>query len=290
MTERERPDPLAMIAKMEEEEKKLSQTTFLAPIVAGGRVRVRVAGIVYEMKVRTRETGFCILRMVEQGVAEVVETASLSLVAKYLALFPRVRLVLVDQLDKTWWALAYSEADSRLRLSGPVPVRLVLGCTNFDTIHARFDGATFWFDSVDRKRDPAVSRTLRRSLEADTKPADLRARGMVPSERLAYRMMYLHKHRNDPAETMLDDRTRISEALRHAGATLDSFRYTDQNQQYATVRFEMDGQDHVVNVSVGDLTLQSAGVCLSGQDQDFDLTSVVGVLREAAGGWYDYRG
>lgn len=289
MTERERPDPLLIIAKMEEEEKKLSQTTFLAPITVGGRVRIRVAGIVYEMKVRTRETGFCILRMVDAGVAEVVETAPLSLASKYLALFPRLRLVLIDQLDKTWWALAYSDSDTRLQLSGPVPVQLVLGCTNFDTINARFDGAVFWFDSVDRKRDPAVSRTLRRSLEADIKPDEVRARGMVPSERVAYRMMYLHKHRNDPADTMVDDRTRIGEALSHAGATLESFRYTDRDQQFATVRFVMDGRDHVVNVAMGDLTLQSAGVCLSGQDQQFDLTSVVGVLREA-GNYYDYLG
>lgn len=279
MTERKRPDPLAMIAKIAEEEKRLSETTFLAPIVAGGRVRVRVAGIVYEMKVSTEASGWCILRMTSPGNAELIEPAPLPMVTRYLQLFPRVKLVLVGQFDKDWWAVAHSTADTRIKLSGPVPVRLVSGGTNFDTINTRFDGNAFWFDSVDRRRDPAVARSMRQALEKDEKPDDIHVPGMVPQERLAYRMLWLHNHRDDPTE--VDDRTRIGEALRHAGATLDSIRFTGPNQQTAAVRFTVDGREHIVSIRMDDLTIESAGICLSGMDQDFDLASIVGVFRES---------
>lgn len=278
MTERKRPDPLAMIAKLDEEEKKLSETTFLAPIVAGGKVRVRVAGIIYEMNLTTEDSGWCILRMVSPGQAEVIEQAPLSMVGKYLELFPRVRFVLIDEIDEQWWGLQASASDSRIQLTGPAPIQLHSGGTNFDTINTRFDGTSFWYESVDRRRDPVIARTLRKALENNVVPDEVRATGMVPQERLAYRMMYLHKHRDDPSKQ--DERARISEALRMVGAELDSFSFDRNDRESAWVRFTLDGNAHMVQVRASDLSIQSSGVCLRGRDREFDLTSIVSVFRE----------
>jgi hypothetical protein len=74
--------------------------------------------------------------------------------------------------------------------------------------------------------------------------------------------------------------SRLRQSLSHAGAELvdyleraDSFRVT----------FTIGNRSYTSSVHKSDLTVQVAGICLSGEDQKFDLSSLVGVLREGAG-------
>jgi hypothetical protein len=70
-------------------------------------------------------------------------------------------------------------------------------------------------------------------------------------------------------------------ALAHAGAELKD--YVERQDVY-TVTYEVDGQRHVSAISKKDLSVQVAGICLSGEDENFDLQSLVGVIREAQSG------
>jgi len=289
MNDPDRIDPLALIGKLAQKEKELAEKTFLAPVTAGGKVRVAVDGIVYEMTIDDRRfEGWGVFKMSRPGHAKLLERASLSLVSEYLKLFPRKQFVLIDKFDKHWFALAASNSDTRFTLDLPVPILLLdeAKTSTFDTINCRFDGAAFWFEGADRRRDPAVARTLRQALESKTDPDNVHCRGMTPQELLAYKILYLRRYH---VELPPDDRSRIAEALRHAGATLDSFSYDSDHQTTATVRFVMGDRVHVVNIATSDMSLVSAGVCLSGKENDFDLTSVVTVLKEADRRFGDYE-
>jgi hypothetical protein len=283
MTEKRKLDPMAIVDKLAAEERRLSEGTFLAPVIDGSRVRVRVKGIVYEMALEDHFEGWAILRMSAPGKAQVIEQAPPALVDKYLQLFPRIRVVMLQMFGKQWWALGAAAGDTRFQFNAPVPINLVGTATRFDTAYCRFDGSVFWFETIDRRRDPKISRTLNKALTDKIRPDDLRCPGAVPQEKLAYRMLWLAENEDGPPED--SDLSRITRALQHAGAALETFWYQDGDQ--ATVRFTLDGQARSVQVRTSDLAIVSAGICLSGQDQNFDLTSLVGVFREAANQEYD---
>ncbi len=277
-------DPLELVAKLAAEERRLYDECFIAPVVGGGLVRVRVSGIVYELSVPDTYTGWAILKIKNQREARVIEPATPAVVLKYLKLFPRIRMVALQPFQNRWWAIAASGSDTRIKLSGPVPVQLVGSCSRFDIVNCRFDGSVFWFESIDRRRDPRIAKTLNKALSEGVEPAKLQCPGATPQERLAYRMLWLDEHEETPAGD--SDLARINRALAHAGANLEGFSYQDGDR--ATVRFTVDGVSRSVLVQKSDLSVVSAGICLSGMDHQFDLTSLVGVWREAHESGIDY--
>jgi hypothetical protein len=74
-----------------------------------------------------------------------------------------------------------------------------------------------------------------------------------------------------------DDRALLGEALRRGGGTLES--YSDRGEEWLVDWRTPDGELHGSLVDKRDLSVVSAGICLSGRDNDFDLTSLVGVVR-----------
>src|SRR6185369_12071457 len=104
---------------------------------------------------------------------------------------------------------------------------------------------------------------------------------LTAEERLAYAQSYWpHFEASEEGQRSRDER-RLRDALAHAGADLKG--YVERQDVY-TVTYEVDGQRHVSAVAKKDLAVQVAGICLSGEDENFDLQSLVGVIREAQGG------
>lgn len=274
------------------EEQKFLGAQFLAPVVRGrgGRVQVRIAGVVCDMRVTPRDfEGFGVFKPQSHSAARLVRAATMGERRKYLELFPRVLLVISSRAaegSSTAGAVPSNTADARFNVLGEIDLQLVDEAELFDTIVARFDGRQFWFDQVDPRADPALAPFLRQALVNMTAPATVDERpALSPGQRLAYLVNYRARVEAALAAERakeLDERTRnenrLREALEHSGAQLRDF--VERRGEY-TVTYDVDGRRHVSTIRKNDLTVQSAGICLSGQDDDFDLASLVSVLRES---------
>lgn len=172
------------------QEAQLRDTQFLAPCVRGGRVRTSVANIIYTFTPQPQDfEGWGIFQPVDGKIAEVVEEPSLPQLAEYLKLLKPLRLRLAHVLQgQTWLAYPVNESDMQQRLGAakPVPVHLVTEAAAFEPIIARFDGAAWWFDEIDRRAEPQPAELLREQLRQGTMPENVRFPGMTPEMLTVY--------------------------------------------------------------------------------------------------------
>lgn len=272
-----------LLNKIAAEESQLTETQFMAPCVGGGRVRTRVAGMVYTFATKPRDfQGWGIFQPLDEKTAEVVEEPILPQIEEYLELMKPLRMLLVDRLERQTW-LGYpvneSDAKQRIGMAKPVPIYLVTDGVQFEQIIARFDGGSFWFEDSDRRADPLAAEELRKALKKVTPPKELRFKGMTPEMRTAYDLVAQKKIEFKKQMQEQEDEKRLKNALKMGGGELRNFR--DRSDYWQVEWVTGDGQHHSSAIAKSDLTVISSGICLSGLDRDFDLQSLVGVME----GW-----
>ena len=269
---------LDTLARLENAEQEFLRTEFLAPVLGGGKVGMKIAGVRCEMSVEPRDyTGFGVFAPLSHAKAKLVRDATMSERRKYLELFPRVHLIPCQQEKEQWLCAPSNKADTRFRIVGLVPVLFVEDAQLFDVIVARYDGSHFWFDRVDDREDPAAAVYLRQELGKLTEPKKLGRPGLGGGQREAYEVVYQIRLKQQAEDERSRGENRLRDALVHAGAELKD--YAERKDQI-TVTYTVDGRRHTSVVRKNDLTVVTAGICLSGGDRHFDLASLVGVLRE----------
>jgi hypothetical protein len=267
-----------LINQLAAAEERFAERPFVAPVTRGARVRVRIEGIVSELHVEPPSyEGWAVLKVAKPGWAQVTGDAPLARVREYLALFPRVTLVLCGREKGVWWGVQGQASASRVRLEGAAPLHLSGEARLFEWVRARWDGARFLYEGREPGRDPSVAAYLREALEAGTEPEALARPTLSPPDRTAYGRQ-LELRRQAKRRTEAD---RLREAVTHSHGEFRDF--TERDDHYV-VSYLVDGAQHVTTVRKEDLSLLSAGICLDGEDEKFDLASLVGVIREGRDG------
>jgi hypothetical protein len=271
-----------LLKELANQEKQLADTEFIAPCVVGGKVRTRMSGMIYTFIPKPRNfEGWGIFQPVDMQTAEVIDEASLPQINEYLQNLKPLKLRLVHVFQgQTWLAYPVNETDMQQRygICKPVPVHLVSDGTRFDVITGRTDGVTWWFDECDRRSDPFVVQELQANIKKAVLPKQLHFRGITPEMRTVYDLVAQKAQEFDGLHQQKRDENRLHEALKLGGGELREFR--DRKDHWVIEWITSDGELHNSAISKSDLTVISAGICLSGEDEKFDLQSLVTVVEQ----------
>jgi len=273
---------LKLLEKLAKEESDFLSSQILSPVLPGKPIRVRIAGIICNLKVQPKKfAGWGVFEAVggksQFRKARFVREPNMSEKKAYLEIFPALRLIICRRVDDIWYGIPSSQADTRFVIKGLVPIRLAEEVQLFETVCTRFDGVNCWFDSVDSAHNPRTAIYLRECLTTLVEPSKIELSGLTLEERDAYLMAYGPALEADIESKKDKQEERIKSALIKAGANYQS--YIERGNTY-TIEFTVDGDRHRSVVRKEDLQIESAGICLSGGDRTFDLTSLVGVLRQ----------
>ncbi|MEG4804000.1 hypothetical protein QUB63_07105 [Microcoleus sp. ARI1-B5] len=267
-----------ILSQLAAQEGQLLNTQFLAPCVRGGRVRTRIGGMIYTFQASPRNfEGWGVFGPVNDKIAAVVDEPSWPQVAEYLQLLVPIRLQLARVLQgQTWLAYPVNESDAKQRtgVAKPVPVHLVTEGSQFEQIVGRWDGNCLWFEEIDRRADPLLSEELKAALKKLILPQEVRFKGMTPEMRSVYELACRNIKDFDPK---VRDEQRLQRALKMGGGKLRDF--SDRADYWLVEWTSGSGEHHSSAIAKNDLTVMSAGICLSGLDKDFDLQSLVGVVE-----------
>ena len=272
-----RKDTTKLIREMADKEADFRKTTFVAPCLPRGLVRVRVAGLVCSFRFYPRHfEGWAILRAKDHKTAVVTDTANPSLVDDYCKHLTPLRCRIVTQLEgSTWLAYPNNESDMKQKVGRAEPFKLHLtrDAGLFDTAIAVTDGAVWWYSIPDMTSDPVMSHRLRQAFETGKDPSELKLSGLTPEMLVCYQLAAAKA--KEFAERRTEDRLR--DALSMAGGQLSYWQ--DRGESWLVRWTTRDGEEHNSVVEKRDLTVTSAGICLSGRDRRFDLHTLVRVVE-----------
>ena len=249
---------------------------FIAPVVPEGRVRVRIAGVVCRIRVKPADfRGWGILEPTTLSEAQVVRPAEPQERKRYLSLFPTLRMVLCARTQGCWWAIPAEDSDGRFAIEGIVPIHHTESARRFEVVLGRFDGSHCWYESVEPGQRQEHAEYLRKALQQMTHPERLDCLGLSSRQQTAYALNHWSRIRKKvTAGVTVDDRLRGE--LTEAESRL--WEYLERRDRYR-VTYVAGGRQRITEVEKRNLKVNSAGICMDGEKGEFDLKSLVGVVR-----------
>lgn len=265
---------LDLFNKLAAQEDNFLQSDFLSPVLQGTPVKVRINNVILNLEIiRPKKfAGWGIFRPLSFKEAVRVRQPTMAEKQEYLKLFPALRFVLCKNDKDEWYGIPANNSDTRFKITGLVPIHFAEEVQLFDVIQARFDGTVCWFEGIYENHSLKNANYLREAFSKFEMPSKIELPGLTQEEKDAYLIAFNASEEAKKA----NESNRIKVALERAGATYRS--HVKRSNSY-TIEYVVDGETHksVVNEN---LSVTSAGICLSGGDRAFDLQSLVSVVRE----------
>ena len=267
--------------KLAAEEAIFFNSQLFSPVLKGRPIRVRISGVIVNLSVTKPKNfvGWGVFKPTSAKTASFVREPNMTEKQSYFNLFPDLRLILCRRSNDQWYGIPANQSDNRFKITGTVPINLCTEVQMFDMVQVRFDGNSIWFEQIDPKHSLKTAVYLRESVIKFLEAPKLELTGLTLEERDAY-LIALNDALAADAEAKRDKQEeRIQRALALTGAKYQS--YIERGDTF-TIEFMVGRERHRSVVKKDNLAVESAGICLNGTDKNFDLQSLVGVLREAS--------
>lgn len=268
-----------------DQEREAVGMRLVAPVLSGRKVRIRINRLLLECLLDADFSGWGLFEISGRGKARLLREAEIWEKEAYLKVFSLFSLVLFHRDGQgIWWGRDF-------RRGKFVPLFLVEGHLIFDTVLASFDGANYWYVSLDSRGDLKKAEALRIALESRVQPQQLRGflqqrnLALTRRERDLYEMTVALKQGEEERHKDIHTRS-IEKALRIGDAELLGCAEVDNGYR---VQWRKGG---MILTSVVDrnLSVITAGVCLSGKEKQQDLTSLASLMAERGDRWIGYGG
>lgn len=280
-------DVLDLIEKFGKTSNTLHERVFVCPIYQNRWVATRIDKIVYRFKVPRLASGWYRFQPVTQNKAKKIGEADLMEIERYLRIFDKFRLIMIRREGDLVFGIPFKGNKFGFKNTQIFPVFLTLDemALDFDEMLCRFDGANIWYEQVPMSNDPARSEYLRDALSNKKKPTDINFQGLRFEDKIAYgiryQLMFEEEERLkkvEEARLLQNTQYRLKRAVEHGGGVFVG--YTERGSNFS-VTYNVDGETYTSTIAKDrNLTVLSAGFCLSGGDKDFDLSSLMSVIRE----------
>lgn len=251
-------------------EKEFSSQEFLAPVLRGQKIKIKLNNVVMDLRVNPAEfQGWGIFKTNDFKTALRIREADTFERGAYLDLFPAIRAVVVKSGDDFY---GLPLPDARFKITGMIPIQLPEELEQFEVVRLSYDGNNFWFDHI-LGEYTFQSDYMRTCFSNNVLTKDLHYNGLLKEHADAYD--FAKNEIKRLTEQSFDGR--IQAAVRRGGGLYKSHKQITKNQ--FTVTYDINGQSFTSTVN-NKLNVESAGICLSGTDRQFDLQSLMGVLLE----------
>lgn len=263
---------LDLINKLGEVEDKLPTTEIVSPVYGNRKIATRLSGMVYQLNIPRLHPGWYKFRPLDHTRARKIGEADQMEIDQYLRKLPRVRMILIQREGPDYVALPCRQDKVGEDL---YPLLLVDNAPmDFDTVIARYDGIRLWYHDLDSRNDPQKGEYLRGALNDFSHPDKVKFPGLTLEERCAYSLRFEIENRAKKKTA----EEKLREAVEHGGGNM--LRYVERADHYS-ITYTVDERQYTSRVRKDDgMQVVCAGFCLSGEDEKFDLKSLIPVLKQ----------
>ena len=245
----------------------------IAPVLVDNeKIKVFINNHPYKFKLTNKGSGWSVLKPDSLNSAKIVREAMAFEIDKCLKSVPELRVIVMRRInDSRWIVYPFNVSDAALKGIDARPLEVFLVNRNlepFSIISTRIWGNKLIFDTYISAPNDAYYKNLEKgNIEPPKIP------GTTPEFKSVYSML------TDEIEKMrkLTIEGQIKTAVEYLGAKLVGFKEFGEGYE---VEYRDGGDTYKLRISSG-LRLSSAGICLSGLENQQTLTSSVAVMRRS---------